>query len=158
MKRAEEMSFVNSYTAQCTGHIGRIVSLGPVLSWMSPFTFFADFLLAFQSCMSRITNLLITFSCGERERRILTQLRKHIHRGNPFRIVSVKDAALPEGWYRGSKYLETGLLVGAHNYLDLPALLAFMQGMSWEVPEEVQLLVKEQLSYEFRIIDLFPEV
>ena len=107
--------------------------------------------------MSDVTSLLIAFSSGEREDKVLTHLRQHMHRGQPFRIVSVKDAALPTGWYGGSKYLETGLLVGAYNYLDLVALLAFMQRMEWEDPEDVQLIIKEQEAFKFRIINLFPD-
>ena len=53
--------------------------------------------------------------------------------------------------------METGLLVGAYNHLDLAALLAFMQQMQWNDPEDVQLIVKEQKTFKFRVIDLFPE-
>ena len=107
--------------------------------------------------MSVVTNLLIAFSSGEREDEVLAQLRKYMHRGQAFNIVSVKNPALPPSWYGGSKYLETGLLVGAYNHLDLTALLAFMQQMQWNDPEDVQLIVKEQETFKFRVIDLFPE-
>jgi len=107
--------------------------------------------------VSVVTNLLIAFSSGEREDEVLAQLRKFMHRGQAFDIVSVKSSALPPGWYGGSKHLETGLLVGAYNHLDLAALLAFMQHMRWHDPEDVQLLVKEQEAFKFRVIDLFPE-
>ena len=107
--------------------------------------------------MSVVTNLLIAFSSGERENEVLAQLRKYMHRGQAFNIVSVKNPALPPSWYGGSKYLETGLLVGAYNHLGLTALLAFMQQMQWNDPEDVQLIVKEQETFKFRVIDLFPE-
>ena len=107
--------------------------------------------------MSVVTNLLIAFSCGERENEVLAQLRHHTHRGQAFSIVSVKSPALPPGWYGGRKHLETGLLVGAYNHLDLAALLAFMQQMEWKDPEDVQLIVKEQNTFKFRVIDLFPD-
>jgi hypothetical protein len=107
--------------------------------------------------VSVVTNLLIAFSSGEREDEVLAQLRKYMHHGHAFSIVSVKNPALPPGWYGGSKHLETGLLVGAYNHLDLAALIAFMQQMQWNDPEDVQLIVKEQETFKFRVIDLFPE-
>lgn len=107
--------------------------------------------------MSRITNLLIAFSSLEEEEQVLSQLRQHSDRGEPFHIVSMKDATLPVHWYGGSRNLQTGLLVGVYNHLDLPALLTFMQSMSWENPDEVQILIKEDEVRRFQLLDLFPE-
>lgn len=106
--------------------------------------------------MSEVTNLLIAYGSDDDEK-IVQQLSQYLHRGQPFRIVSVQDAALPKGWYGGSKNLETGLLIGAYNHLQLAELIAFMKTMDWEYPEDVQLLIKEQWDSKFRLVDLFPE-
>ena len=105
--------------------------------------------------MSVVTNLLIAYG-NEDDEKVLQQLSQYLHHEQPFRIVSVEDATLPKGWYGGSKHLETGLLIGAYNSLQLAELLAFMKTMEWAEPEDVQLIVKEQWDIKFRIIDLFP--
>ncbi len=44
----------------------------------------------------------------------------------------------------GTKCLETNLLIGAFNFLDLQGLIAHLGSLSWERPEEVLLLVQGQ--------------
>ena len=107
--------------------------------------------------MSDVTNLLIAFSSGEDEEKIQQQLRQHTNNGRPFNVVSVDAPTLPAGWYAGSKFLETGLFIGAYNHLNLDELLTFLKTMAWHEPEDVQLIVKQQWDSKFRLIDLFPE-
>ncbi|MBO2007909.1 hypothetical protein [Hymenobacter negativus] len=108
--------------------------------------------------MSDVTNLLIAFSLSEDEEKIQQQLRQHVYNNiTQFDAVSADSPTLPKGWYAGSKYLEAQLLIGAYNHLNLDELFVFMKNMTWECPEDVQLIVKEQWDSKFRLIDLFPE-
>jgi hypothetical protein len=107
--------------------------------------------------MSDVTNLMITFGGGEDEAAVIAKLREYKHRGLSFDVVSVDDDSLPKGWYGGSKYLECNILIGAYNHLHFKSLVEFMRTMSWDRPDNVQLIIKKQWDTKFRIIDLFPE-
>lgn len=105
--------------------------------------------------MSIVTNLIICCSSLENEIDIIDQFKKYIHNGNPFYIVSVEDEKLPKAWYGGAKYLECIVFLGAYNHLDLDRFLGFMKTeMSWEAPDLVQIIVKEENDIKFRLIDL----
>jgi len=106
--------------------------------------------------MSKVTNLLISFSNLEDSDTIIQSLKSFNYNGQPFEIVSIKDENLPEAWYGGNRKLEGNLLVGAYNYLDLIGLIEFIRGdIFWEAPEYVQIIVKEQDDFKFRLIDVF---
>ncbi|MBC6612764.1 hypothetical protein H8B15_17710 [Hymenobacter sp. BT507] len=100
---------------------------------------------------------MITFSVDEDEQTIIKTLREFTYRNLPFNIMSVEDESLPKAWYGGTKYLECNILLGAFNHLDIKPLVAYMRGMVWERPEDVQMIIKRQWESKFRIIDVFPE-
>ena len=106
--------------------------------------------------MSVVTNLIITTSTLEDTEYLRGQLRNFFVNGNPFIIESVDSEDLPKAWYGGSKYLECNILIGAYNHLVLENLIDFLRTqIKWHMPEYVQLFVKEQDDFKFRIIDLF---
>lgn len=107
--------------------------------------------------MSRVTNLILAFSSGEDDTFVVDQLSKFQHNGKPFSIVSIADKKLPIGWYGGDKYMEAKLYIGAYNYLDLVLLVNHMKSISWQNPEDIQIIVKEQFEFKFKIIDLFED-
>ncbi|MEL6559483.1 MAG: hypothetical protein AAFQ94_14935 [Bacteroidota bacterium] len=106
--------------------------------------------------MSVVTNVIIAFSASENEAERLNDIHKFQYNNQPFRIVSVNDSKLQKGWYGGTKYLETNILIGAYNHLNLKDLIQHMSTIDWEEPEDVQVIVKEQNDDRFRIINLFP--
>ena len=107
--------------------------------------------------MSEVTNLIITTSLSENATDVINKMKSFYVNKDEFRIVSVEDDNLPPCWYGGSKYLECNIFIGAYNYLDGAALLAFMRNeMKWEDPESIQIIIQEQFDTKFKIIDLFP--
>lgn len=105
--------------------------------------------------MSSVTNLIITFSTLEDEEQVIGKMKAFYKSGDGFSIASVKDERLPQPWYGGTRRLECNILIGAYNYLDLEAFLAFLrEEVNWEAPDLVQLFVKEQADMKFRLIDL----
>lgn len=74
-----------------------------------------------------------------------------------FPLVSVDDPSLPRWWYGGSKHLEAILLIGAMNYFDLTEFVEHLRGIAWEYPEAVQLFVRQQEDFAFRLINVFPD-
>lgn len=106
--------------------------------------------------MSVVTNLIIVTGNMEKQKSVIANLSGFETNGGPFIIVSVDDEALPMGWYGGGKMLEVEIFIGAYNHLDLNALLEYMrEKIVWVDPEMVQLFVKEDDDFKFRIIDLF---
>ncbi|MBD0284876.1 MAG: hypothetical protein ICV79_05550 [Flavisolibacter sp.] len=109
--------------------------------------------------MSKVTNLIITFSTLEDDDVIIQSLKSFNYNGQPFEIASVKDKNLPESWYGGNRKLECNVLIGAYNYIDLNELIEFMKkAITWEAPEYVQIIVKEHNDFKFRLIDVFSSV
>ena len=72
----------------------------------------------------------------------------------PIGLVSIKDIKLPKGWYGGTKYLQSDIAIGAINYLDIDGFVQYLKTIEWKYPESVQLIVKEEESDRFRIINL----
>ncbi|NVO30788.1 hypothetical protein [Hymenobacter lapidiphilus] len=107
--------------------------------------------------MSRVTNLMIAFNSSEDSKGVIEQLRKFTYRNLPFNITSVKDEKLPESWYGGTKYLECNILLGAFNHFEIKPLVEYMRQMTWDSPECVQLIIKEEWDVRFRIVEVFPE-
>src|SRR4030095_10168300 len=107
--------------------------------------------------MSKVTNIIIATSISEDIAYLKTKFEQLKVNGQPYNLVSVDNESLPKAWYGGSKFLEANLFLGAYNQLDLDALIVFMkEQIKWDVPESVQLIIKEQDDIKFRIIDLFP--
>jgi hypothetical protein len=45
----------------------------------------------------------------------------------------------------GGRYaLQHTMLIGAFNYLDIDALVAFLEGLEWYLPDDVQLLIADE--------------
>jgi len=112
--------------------------------------------------MSEVTNLIISFSVGEDEKLRIKEVNLFSNNGRGF---TINSADFEEGsnwlrkenrkrWYGGSKMLETPLYIGAFNHLDLEGLINHMKQIKWEEPENVQLILKEQDSDKFRIIEI----
>jgi hypothetical protein len=106
--------------------------------------------------MSKVTNLIIATSLIEDIEYLKGKFKQHTTPGYSIDIVSVDDEKLPKGWYGGNKFLEVNLFIGAYNYFNLENFLMFCkQEINWEMPESVQIFVKEQDDLRFRIINLF---
>jgi len=105
--------------------------------------------------MSEVTNVIIAFGVAEKKVEKIEQLQFVGSNGRSFNIVSVDDDSLPNGWYGGSKYLETNICIGSYNYLNLDELINHIKSLCWEDPEDVQLIVKEQHDFRFRLINVF---
>ncbi|OMP74892.1 hypothetical protein [[Flexibacter] sp. ATCC 35208] len=104
--------------------------------------------------MSKVTNLIITFSTLEDEQLVIEQI-KLFDQELGFNIVSVNDERLPNVWYGGTRRLECCILIGAYNNLDLEKFILFLATkVEWEAADLVQLLVKEQEDMKFKLIDL----
>jgi hypothetical protein len=107
--------------------------------------------------MSIVTNIIIATSISEDPEQLAHKFKEFQVNGNPFALVSIDNEALPKAWYGGSKMIEANVFIGAYNHLDLNALISFMrERVSWENPECVQLICKEENAYKFTLIDVFP--
>jgi hypothetical protein len=73
-------------------------------------------------------------------------------------LTDVDSSSLPRGWYGGSKMLEANLYVGAFNHLDLCRFITHLRSIKWEMPEQVQLFVKEQEDERFRLINVMEDI
>lgn len=112
--------------------------------------------------MSNVTNLIISFSIVEDEKNRMREVNAFQNNGHGFKINSADFQ--PEAnwigqkskkrWYGGSNMLETPLYVGAYEDLDIEGLVHHMKMIEWEELENVQLIMKEQDSDKFKIVDL----
>jgi len=108
--------------------------------------------------MSKVTNLILATSLSEDPPYLIEEFKKFKVNGLPFNLVSVDNETFPGTWYGGTKKLEINLFIGAYNHLNLSEFIYFMKNeINWEVPDSVQLIVKEQDDLKFRIIELFFE-
>ena len=106
--------------------------------------------------MSKVTNLILIFSPGENRKEKEKQLDKYSQHYEGFNIVSVENYRLPRNWYGGNKNLESNVFIGAYNNFDLDRFVSFLREISWENPEDVQIVVKEEEDFVFKMIDVFP--
>ena len=99
--------------------------------------------------MSYVTNIVLSWSILEDDSKIeeVNTYFKYNQRG----FVSCGDDSLPRGWYGGSKMLETPLFIGAFNYVGLEDLREHLRTITFEYPESVQLIIKDQDDDIFRI-------
>ena len=58
-------------------------------------------------------------------------------------------------WYGGSKVFEADVLIGAIQALDLNLLLIHLRSIRWRNPENVQVILKDQLDRKFKVLDVF---
>lgn len=108
--------------------------------------------------MSWVTNVVLAISTSDASDGRIAEVNRYFDDKGGAPLVSVADPSLPKGWYGGTKYLEATLLIGAMNYFDLTGFYEHLRGIVWKYPEEVQLMVKEQEDFAFRLINVFPDV
>lgn len=101
--------------------------------------------------MSNVTNVILSFGILENEADRIKEVNKaKCLEGQPF-----LGADLPPEAYGGYKALETPLYIAALNHVSWQELIAHLKaGVSWEYPEEVQLLVKGQDDDLFFVVNL----
>lgn len=105
--------------------------------------------------MSQVTNLILSFSVGEKEEVMIKEVNSFLSFGKEINLVSMDfqgDAKFR--WYGGSKFLEANLYVGAFNNFDLEGFFNHLKKIKWDEPELVQLILKEEFDDRFKIIDL----
>lgn len=75
-------------------------------------------------------------------------------------LVSVDDAALPRGWYGGSKALQCGIAIAAFNYLNIGGFIEFLRGLPWEADEDysVAVAIKDEHEDKFTLHTIFPRL
>jgi hypothetical protein len=74
------------------------------------------------------------------------------------RIAIEKEGGPVSPWYGGVKYLECEMAVGALNHLNLEEFVSFLKmRILWDdaIDGTCQLLVKEQETYRFKLIDIY---
>lgn len=104
--------------------------------------------------MSHVSNVILSFSVLENEEQRMQEINKYLLEVENQQFENADFKVGDRFWYGGHKVLETPLWVGAFNYLHIGDLLQFMQGVSWDYPDEVQLIVKDQHSDIFKILTL----
>ena len=106
--------------------------------------------------MSWVINIILHIGIGDQD--LLGKVNEYFDKKETLGFVSLDDQKLPKGWYGGTKFLEACLAVGAFNHLDLQEFLQHLKAINWAEPQSVQLILKDQEDYKFRIIDLFPAI
>ena len=104
--------------------------------------------------MSDVTNLIFALSVTDDNLGKMHEVNTYFVDKGTKPLVSVDDERLPRAWYGGSKYLESGLYLGAFNHLDLDDFIKYVRTISWRFPQKVQIIVKEQEDMKFTTIDL----
>ena len=84
--------------------------------------------------MSRVANVILTFSGAEADMRRLQELNENTKDLCGVRFSEVEGAT-------GSKALERGICVGAFNYLDVAGLIEAIRKVNWHYPGSVQLFI-----------------
>lgn len=119
--------------------------------------------------MSRVANVALLQSSflgdwqAERLDRVNAFLRGVLLVGS---LVSVDDPRIaietPNGpvkpWYGGVKFLECEMAVGALNYVEIEEFVRFLKtSIPWDesIDGTCQLLVKEQETYRFQLLDIY---
>jgi len=69
-------------------------------------------------------------------------------------FISFDSDHLPHGWYGGTKFLEVHAAIGAFNHLDLDGLKQHLKEITWEDPDDVQLLICDQEVSRFSVWNL----
>lgn len=103
--------------------------------------------------MSRVSNVIVTFSAVEQPSRIVDVNLFFVNAGYECGLVSIEDETLPPGWYGGNKPFEAEVLIGAFNFLRTDTFIAHVQAISWEDRASVQVFLQEQTDKRFRIFN-----
>ena len=109
--------------------------------------------------MSRVTNLILTFSGLEDENQIDIVNQFFVNNKEELShqtgLTSIHDSSLPDCWYGGkAKGFEKSLYLGAYNWFDLPGFLNHLKSIPWRWPETVQLLVCGQDDDVFKSLSI----
>ena len=104
--------------------------------------------------MSNVTNLLLHIGMLEDEKAKIQEVNAYFEQRQVRPLISLDDEHLPRGWYGGDKYLECRLYVGAFNYLYLDEFIEHLKTITWEEPEALQLMVKEERDDLFQVIQV----
>jgi hypothetical protein len=102
--------------------------------------------------MSNVTNVLL--HCSWHDRDLIHEVNRFFAGGPGHGLV---DIHAPGHWYGGTKGFEATVFVGACNHLNLHALHEHIRKISWRDPGCVQLIVKDQEDFAFRVIQVFPD-
>jgi len=106
--------------------------------------------------MSVVTNLILLFSKSEDCTIIEQQLAEFKYSNNIiFQIASIENDKLPKGWYGGSKYMEANIYLGAFNHFNTNDFINHLKSIKWENPQDVQIIVKEENEFKFKLINIF---
>jgi hypothetical protein len=105
--------------------------------------------------VSVVTSLLMSVGREDARAGAMEEVNRYFEERDQRGLVSLSDPALPRAWYGGTKYMEADVYVGAFDYLNLERFLGHVRGVAWREPERVQLIVKEQEDYKFRIVAPF---
>ena len=105
--------------------------------------------------MSYVTNLILHIGILEDRDQRIEEVNQYFQKDDTKPLIFIE--APDRDWYGGDKYLECYLYVGAYNYLHLDGFIEHLKSLTWQEPESLQLIVKEQEDDKFRIIDIFPD-
>lgn len=119
--------------------------------------------------MSRVTNLVLLQSSfiGDWQRERLDLVNNYladplvgslISVDDPRTLIQLDEGKLVHPWYGGLKHLECEMAIGTANYLDLNKFVEFLQSsIPWNdsLDGTCQIVVKEQETYRFRLIDIY---
>jgi hypothetical protein len=104
--------------------------------------------------MSVVTNIIFTFSVNESYEKTIDKIDEYLIAKYFTKLVSIRDAKLPDKWYGGHKYFETELYLAAINAFDEKDFFDFIAKLGWEEPEFVQLIVKRDGEDKFSIVHM----
>lgn len=102
--------------------------------------------------MSFVTSIILIFSSLEDEKLRISEVNSFLVRGNSINLKSIEHFNNESfQWYGGSKSLLSNIYVGSYNYLDLEKFLIHISKVKWEEPQYVQLLIRTENEYTYRI-------
>jgi len=108
--------------------------------------------------MSHVTDTILSMS-------ILEDWESRIKEVNKYFDDDVEDChtngfvekELPHEVYGGHKVLQAYIFIGAFNYLGIDELIKHIKSISWESPENLQIILQDENDDKFRIIEPFGE-
>lgn len=103
--------------------------------------------------MSKVTNIILSFSILENEEETIEEINKFF--GGSVGLIWIDDKSLPDAWYGGGKGFEIIVLLGAFNYLDFDSFYNHLNSrVSWKDRACVQVFVAQHEENKFRILSL----
>ena len=101
--------------------------------------------------MSYVTNIIVHCSiCDSGQAALLEPFCKG-SRPQSLKIITDGDAGR---WWGGDKNPEVELYAAAFNYLPWPDFVARIEGLAWQYPEDVQVLVQDQNDSRLSVFEL----